>query len=390
MTKLLTKLFIKDRDNVDCPTVRRAYGTLSSITGILVNLLLFTLKMVAGTLSGSLSIRADAFNNLSDAGSSVISLVSFKISAKPADRHHPFGHARMEYVASMIICFFVFFIGIELISGAIEKFVAPSIPIFHLLSTIILGCSVLFKLWLGIFNRSLGKKIDSEVLRATAADSFSDAAATSVLLVANLLCPVLPESVAPYVDPVMSALVALLIFLAGARILNETKNSILGEAPSEELIEKIRATVSEFPDALAIHDMVVHNYGVGHTIASLHVEVDGSKDIFSLHDTIDLIERRLREDLCIEATIHLDPVLVGDPLTDEWHARVEELARGIDERIKIHDFRMVPGSTHTNLIFDMAVPFEVTTSDDELKAQMAEAVAKNAPCYFTVITVDRV
>lgn len=390
MTKLLTKLFIKDRDNVDCPTVRRAYGTLSSITGILVNLLLFTLKMVAGTLSGSLSIRADAFNNLSDAGSSVISLVSFKISAKPADRHHPFGHARMEYVASMIICFFVFFIGIELISGAIEKFIAPSIPIFHLLSTIILGCSVLFKLWLGIFNRSLGKKIDSEVLRATAADSFSDAAATSVLLVANLVCPMLPESIAPYVDPVMSALVALLIFLAGARILNETKNSILGEAPSEELIEKIRATVSEFPDALAIHDMVVHNYGAGHTIASLHVEVDGSKDIFSLHDTIDLIERRLREDLCIEATIHLDPILVGDPLTDEWHARVEELARGIDERIKIHDFRMVPGSTHTNLIFDMAVPFEVTTSDDELKAQMAEAVAKNAPCYFTVITVDRV
>lgn len=390
MTKLLTKLFIKDRDNVDCPAVRRAYGTLSSITGILVNLLLFTLKMVAGTLSGSLSIRADAFNNLSDAGSSVISLVSFKISAKPADRHHPFGHARMEYVASMIICFFVFFIGIELISGAIEKFIAPSIPLFHLLSVIILACSVLFKLWLGFFNRSLGKKIGSEVLRATAADSFSDAAATSVLLVANLICPVLPESVAQYVDPVMSALVALLIFLAGARILNETKNSILGEAPSEELIEKIRTTVSEFPDALAIHDMVVHNYGAGHTIASLHVEVDGSKDIFTLHDTIDLIERRLREELCIEATIHLDPILVGDPLTDEWHARVEALAKTLDERIHIHDFRMVPGNTHTNLIFDMAVPFEVTASDDELKAQMAEAVAKDAPCYFTVITVDRV
>ena len=390
MTKLLTKLFIKDRDNVDCPAVRRAYGTLSSITGILVNLLLFTLKMVAGTLSGSLSIRADAFNNLSDAGSSVISLVSFKISAKPADRHHPFGHARMEYVASMIICFFVFFIGIELISGAIEKFIAPSIPIFHLLSVIILACSVLFKLWLGFFNRSLGKKIGSEVLRATAADSFSDAAATSVLLVANLICPVLPESVAQYVDPVMSALVALLIFLAGARILNETKNSILGEAPSEELIEKIRTTVSEFPDALAIHDMVVHNYGAGHTIASLHVEVDGSKDIFTLHDTIDLIERRLREELCIEATIHLDPILVGDPLTDEWHARVEALAKTLDERIHIHDFRMVPGNTHTNLIFDMAVPFEVTASDDELKAQMAEAVAKDAPCYFAVITVDRV
>ena len=390
MTKLLTKIFIKDHENVDCPTVRRAYGTLSSVTGILVNLLLFALKMIAGTLAGSLAIRADAFNNLSDAGSSVISLVSFKISAKPADRHHPFGHARIEYVASMIVCFLVFFIGIELVSGAVEKFIAPALPVFNLIAVIILACSVLFKLWLGFFNRTLGKKIESEVLRATSADSFSDAAATSVVLIATLVSPVLPEAIGKFVDPVMSALVALLIFVAGARILNETKNAILGEAPSEELIEKIHTTVAEYPDALAIHDMVVHNYGAGHTIASLHVEVDGSKNIFSLHDTIDLIERRLRDDLCIEATIHLDPILVGDPATDEWHARVDALAREIDERIRVHDFRMVPGHTHTNLIFDMAVPFEIKESDDEIKMQMAEAVAKNAPNYFVVITVDRV
>ena len=390
MTKLLTKIFIKDRENVDCPTVRRAYGTLSSITGILVNLLLFSLKMLAGFISGSLAICADAFNNLSDAGSSVISLVSFKISAKPADRDHPFGHARIEYVASMIICFFVFFIGIELIRGAVDKFLTPTLPEFKIATIIILSCSVLFKIWLGLFNRSLGKKIDSEVLRATSADSFSDAAATAVLLIATILSPLLPEAMGKYVDPTMSALVALLIFVAGLRILNETKNSILGEAPSKELTEKIRKTVSEYPEALAIHDMVVHNYGVGHTIASLHVEVDGSKNIFSLHDTIDLIERRLREELCIEATIHLDPILVGDPLTDEWHERVEKIAQTLDARIHIHDFRMVPGHTHTNLIFDMAVPFEVTASNDELKAKMAEAVAENAPNYFTVITVDRV
>ena len=390
MTKLLTKLFIKDREHVERPAVRRAYGTLSSITGILVNLLLFTIKMIAGTLAGSLAIRADAFNNLSDAGSSVISLVSFKISAKPADRHHPFGHARIEYVASMIVCFLVFFIGIELVTGAVEKFIAPTLPAFNLIAIIILACSVLFKIWLGFFNRSLGKKIDSEVLRATSADSFSDAAATSVVLIATLVSPVLPEGIGQYVDPIMSALVAVMVFIAGARILNETKNAILGEAPSEELIEKIRATVAEFPDALAIHDMVVHNYGAGHTIASLHVEVDGKKDIFALHDTIDLIERRLREELNIEATIHLDPILVGDPATDEWHARVEKLAAEIDARIRIHDFRMVPGHTHTNLIFDMAVPFEVALCDDALKAQMAEAVAKDAPSFFTVITVDRV
>ena len=390
MTRLLTKLFVKDRENVECPTVRRAYGTLSSITGILVNLLLFAFKMIAGTLAGSLAIRADAFNNLSDAGSSVISLVSFKISAKPADRDHPFGHARIEYVASMIVCFLIFFIGAELVTGAVQKFLAPAVPVFNLIAVIILACSVACKLWLGIFNRSLSKKINSDVLRATATDSFSDAAATSVVLIATLVAPFLPEVIGRYVDPVMSGLVSVLIFVAGANILNDTKNAILGEAPSEELIEKIRATVAEYPDALAIHDMVVHNYGAGHTIASLHVEVDGKKDIFALHDTIDLIERRLRESLGIEATIHLDPILVGDPATDEWHARVEKLACELDERIKIHDFRMVPGHTHTNLIFDMAVPFEVCATDDELKMQMAQAVAKDAPCYFVVITVDRV
>lgn len=390
MTKFLTRLFVKDHENVTCPAVRRAFGTLSSITGILVNLLLFALKMVAGTLSGSLAIRADAFNNLSDAGSSVISLVSFKISAKPADRHHPFGHARIEYVASMIVCFLIFFIGAELVVGAVEKFLAPALPVFNLVAVIILACSVLFKLWLGFFNRSLGKRIDSDVLRATATDSFSDAAATAVVLLATVFAPLLPEAIGRYVDPVMSGLVSVLIFVAGANILNDTKNAILGEAPSEELLERIRATVAEYPDALAIHDMVVHNYGAGHIIASLHVEVDGKKDIFALHDTIDLIERRLREEHGIEATIHLDPILVGDPATDEWRERVERLAKGLDERIRIHDFRMVPGHTHTNLIFDMAVPFEVCATDDELKLQMAEAVAKDAPCYFVVITVDRV
>ena len=390
MTRLLTKLFVKDRENVECPTVRRAYGTLSSITGILVNLLLFTFKMIAGTLAGSLAIRADAFNNLSDAGSSVISLVSFKISAKPADRHHPFGHARIEYVASMIVCFLIFFIGAELVTGAVQKFLAPAVPVFNFIAVIILACSVACKLWLGFFNRALSKKISSDVLRATATDSFSDAAATAVVLIATLVAPFLPEVIGRYVDPVMSGLVSVLIFVAGANILNDTKNAILGEAPSEELVEKIRATVAEYPDALAIHDMVVHNYGAGHTIASLHVEVDGKKDIFALHDTIDLIERRLRESLGIEATIHLDPILVGDPATDEWHARVEQLALSLDERIRIHDFRMVPGHTHTNLIFDMAVPFEVCATDDELKMQMAQAVAKDAPCYFVVITVDRV
>lgn len=389
MIKLLTRLFVKNRDNVKDPTVRRAYGTLSSVTGIVLNVLLAAFKFFAGTLVGSVAIRADAVNNLSDAGSSVVSLVSFKLSAKPADRDHPFGHARIEYVASMIVSFLILYIGVELVKGSIEKLLAPSAPVFHVVMVVILAVSILVKLWLSLFNARLGKKIDSEVMRATAVDSLSDAIATSAVLAATLVSPLLPAHVAPYIDPVMGLIVAILIFVAGGRVLNETKNSILGEAPSAEIVETIERVVNEYPDAKGIHDLVVHNYGPGRTLASLHVEVDGHCDIFASHDTIDLIERRLREEYGIECSIHLDPIVVGDAMTDEWRERVTALAAAIDARIRVHDFRMVPGTTHTNLIFDMAVPFEVTQSDDALKAEMAARIAEGAPNYFAVITIDR-
>ncbi len=389
MIKLLTRLFVKNRDNVKDPAVRRAYGTLSSVTGIVLNVLLAAFKFLAGSLVGSVAIRADAVNNLSDAGSSVVSLVSFKLSAKPADRDHPFGHARIEYVASMIVSFLILYIGVELVKSSIGKLLAPTAPVFHAVMVVILAVSILVKLWLALFNAKLGKKIDSEVMRATAVDSLSDAIATAAVLAATLISPLLPAHVAPYIDPVMGLIVAVLIFVAGGRVLNETKNSILGEAPSAETVETIERVVAEYPDAKGIHDLVVHNYGPGRTLASLHVEVDGHCDIFASHDTVDLIERRLREEYGIECSIHLDPIVVGDALTDEWHARVATLAATLDERIRVHDFRMVPGTTHTNLIFDMAVPFEVTQSDDALKAEMAERIAAEAPNYFAVITIDR-
>ncbi len=389
MIKLLTRLFVKNRDNVKDPAVRRAYGTLSSVTGIVLNVLLSAFKFLAGSLVGSVAIRADAVNNLSDAGSSVVSLVSFKLSAKPADRDHPFGHARIEYVASMIVSFLILYIGVELVKSSIGKLLAPTAPVFHVVMVVILAVSILVKLWLALFNAKLGKKIDSEVMRATAVDSLSDAIATAAVLAATLISPLLPAHVAPYIDPVMGLIVAVLIFVAGGRVLNETKNSILGEAPSAETVETIERVVAEYPDAKGIHDLVVHNYGPGRTLASLHVEVDGHCDIFASHDTVDLIERRLREEYGIECSIHLDPIVVGDALTDEWHARVATLAATLDERIRVHDFRMVPGTTHTNLIFDMAVPFEITQSDDALKAEMAERIAAEAPNYFAVITVDR-
>ncbi|MBQ9098295.1 MAG: cation transporter [Clostridia bacterium] len=390
MQKLLTRLFVKNSDDIKNPIVRRAYGTMTSVTGILVNLLLFAIKLVAGSLSGSISIRADAVNNLSDAGSSVISLISFKLSAKPADRKHPFGHARIEYVASMIVSFLILFIGVELVRSSAEKLMAPVAPILSTVAVIILSISILLKLWLALFNRGIGKRIDSEVIRATAADSLSDACATAAVLIATVLGHFLPEQVAPYIDPIMGILVAALIFWAGLKVLNDTKNSILGEAPDDETVETIKRIVAQYPDALGIHDLTVHNYGPGRVMASLHVEVDGKQDIFQTHDTIDQIESRLRQEFGMDCTIHLDPIVTDDEHVTFWREKVTELSQKLQHGIKIHDFRMVPGTTHTNLIFDMEVPFEAKDSDECIKAKMAALIADISPSHFAVITIDRV
>lgn len=386
----LQRLLVRQGEDPKTPAVRERCGSVSSLIGIFCNLLLFAIKLLAGTLCGSLAIRADAINNLSDAGSSAISLVSFKLSAKPPDRHHPFGHARIEYVASMAVSFFILLIGVELVKGAIEKLMAPTPPLFHAVAVIILAVSILLKLALALFNFRVGRMIDSPVLRATATDSLSDALSTAAVLLATVLSPLLPAKAAVLVDPIMSILVATLIFVAGIRILNDTKNSILGTGPAEETVATIRSVVAEYPEALGIHDLVVHHYGTGHMHASLHIEVDGKKDIFASHDAIDLIERRLQEEHNIICSIHLDPIVTDDPVLDEWHARLCALATALDTRLQIHDFRMVPGNTHTNLIFDVAAPFEVKLSDEEIKLALAEAVATEAPCFFTVITIDRV
>lgn len=389
MIRLLSRL-VRNRDDLSNPVVRRAFGTLVSVVGILLNLLLFAIKLVAGTLSGSISIRADAVNNLSDALSSVIGLISFKIAAKPADRDHPFGHARIEYIASMIVSFLILFIGVELVRSSFEKLLSPIGIAFSWLTVGILAASILLKLWLALFNRSIGRRIDSKVMRATAVDCLSDAGATTAVLLATLSSLVLPAHISRYTDPVMGLLVAVLIFMAGLRVLNDTKNSILGEAPAKETVDIIRRVVAAYPDALGIHDLAVHSYGPGRTLASLHVEVDGRRDIFETHDTIDQIERELRHEHGIECTIHLDPILTDDPHLTEWRDRVRCMAAAIDPRIDIHDFRMVPGTTHTNLIFDLAIPFEIRTPDSDIKAQLAAAIGREAPNYFAVITVDRV
>lgn len=388
MTDLLCKIFVKDHKNTTDPHVRSAYGTLVSIVGILLNLLLFAAKFLVGTLFGAVSIVADAVNNLSDAGSQIISLISFRISAKPADREHPFGHARIEYVASMIVSFLILHIGLDLLMESIDKIIHPQLPEKSWLAVWVLLGSILFKLWLALFNNRIGKRINSSVMRATAQDSLSDVFSTTGVLIATLLLLLFPN-LTINLDAYMGVIVAVLILVAGLKILNETKNSILGEAPAEEIVENINSTVSKYDGVIGIHDLTVHNYGPGHVIAALHVEVDGRVDVFVSHDMIDNIERELRRNCGIEATIHMDPVVTDDARINTLKPLVEAAVREIDPSLRIHDFRFVEGATHTNLIFDIAVPFEIKKSDEEIKQQVADKISRLDPSYFTVVTVDR-
>ncbi len=387
MTSLLIRLFIKDPKNTTSPAVRRAYGTLVSMVGILLNLLLAAGKFTVGLLFGAIAVQADALNNLSDAGSQIISLVSFKIAAKPADREHPFGHARIEYVASMIVSFLVLLIGWELLSSSVDKVFHPAETVFSWISVGVLAVSVLVKLWLCLFNRRVAGRIDSSVMRATAADSLSDAAATTAVLIATLVYKF--TGFDP--DAYMGIVVALLILWAGVKILNETKNSILGERPTDEQVAEIRTIVAEFEPSgvIGLHDLVVHNYGPGRIMASLHVEVDGDMDIYKSHDVIDLIERRLRVECGILGTVHMDPVAVHDPAIAALREKTLAQAQAIDPRLLIHDFRMVPGDTHSNLIFDVAAPFDLPMTDNQLCTTLADRIHEEDAHYFAVITVDR-
>ena len=385
MTHLLLKLFVKNRDNPKDPKVRHAYGVLSSTVGILLNILLAVLKLTAGILSASIAITADALNNLSDAGSQVISLISFKMAAKPADRDHPFGHARIEYVASMIVSFIILTIGAELCKTSIQSILAPADISFGTVSAIILSVSIILKLWLALFNRKIAKRINSSVIRATAADSLADAAATSAVLISMIIFRFSGLNVDGYMGTIVSAF----IFIAGIKILSETKNSILGSAPEPEVIEAIYAITKEYPEVIGIHDMIVHNYGAGNTMASLHAEVDGSADIFITHDVIDNLEKRLFTELGVRATVHMDPIVTDDERVNALRAEVLAAVRGIDETFSIHDFRFVEGKTHTNLIFDVSAPFEVKVKDLELIDSVQRKINDKNPTFFGVITVDR-
>jgi len=388
MTELLSRIFVKNHTDTASPTVRSAYGSLVSIVGIVLNVILFAAKFSVGILFGSVSITADAVNNLSDAGSQIISLISFRISSKPADREHPFGHARIEYVASMIVSFLVLLVGVELLKSSIQQIFSPERPESSPIAIAVLIGSILFKLWLALFNRTIGKRINSSVMRATAADSLSDVLSTSAVLVASVI-PLFFQDISWNPDAYMGVIVAVLILVAGIRILNDAKNSILGEAPSDEIVQTIANTIAKYPAALGIHDMIVHNYGPGHIIASLHVEVDGKVDVFETHDIIDTIEKELRTDCGIEATIHMDPIVTDDAQINHLRQKALQAVKNVDEALQIHDFRFVSGKSHSNLIFDVVVPFEVKLTDEEIKRAVATEISRIDPNYFTVLTIDR-
>lgn len=385
MTDLILKLFVKGYGEDDSTKTRHAAGSAVAIIGMVVNVILAGIKLFAGIISGAISIIADALNNLSDAGSQVVSLISFKISAKPADRDHPFGHARIEYVASMIVSFLVLTVGFELMTESVSKIFAPVSADYNITVLIILGVSILGKLWLFFFGRSASKKLKSECLRASAADSLSDAIATLAVLVAAVIA----KMTGVQTDAYMGVVVAIIILIAGVKILNDTKNSILGSAPEPEVVESIAQMSGEYPEILGIHDMVVHNYGPGNTIASFHAEVDGSANVFVTHDAIDNLEKRLYCELGVRATVHMDPIVTDDERVTALRVRVAEAVKSIDVRFGIHDFRFVEGETHTNLIFDVTVPFEVKMDDREIKEKVSSKISEMDPNYFTVLTIDR-
>ena len=385
MDFFLTKfLYKKSSSEAD---FRERCGTLSGIVGIFTNIFLAAIKLIGGLISGSIAIIADALNNLSDAGSSVVTFFSFKISSKPADRDHPFGHARMEYVCSMIVSFLILIVGFELLSESLTSLFAGKQEIkISAITIIILSASICMKLLLGAFNLKIAKRIDSTAIKATATDSFSDAISTTAVLISTI---VIYYTDWYLIDGIIGIGVSLIIMLAGIKILNETKNSLLGEAPVDEVLKSIMNVIEKYPTVIGVHDMMIHNYGPHHYIASFHAEVDGEKDVYLLHDEIDNIEKEINESLGILCTIHLDPIVTNDEEVNALRSFTLEKVKLVYPDANIHDFRTVVGTTHINLIFDLVIPFENKENIDVIKRKIEAEIQKERPNCFCVITVDR-
>lgn len=365
---------------------RERQGSLAGAVGIGTNVLLFVIKLIAGLLSGSVAIMADAVNNLTDSGSSIIMLVGFRLSGKPADREHPFGHARIEYLCGVIVSFIVLFLGLELGKTSIEKIVSPEEAQFGPVALGVLIISILIKLWLCLFYTRVGRRIDSQSLLATASDSRNDAVSTGVVL----LGAVITRLSGVNLDGFLGLLVAVFIVVSGVKLIMETADPLLGMAPDGELVKYIFHKIKGYEGIMGIHDLTVHSYGKGRTFASVHCEVPAEEDILISHDLIDNIERDFLTDDNIHLVIHLDPVITCDEKANELHDRVLQSVKELYPEAAIHDFRVVWGVTHSNVLFDVAAPFSIKDSDGEVKEKVTRAVEALDPSYRPVIAVDRV
>lgn len=382
---LLFKLFIKDRDNTGDEKVRQKYGELASSTGIFINIILFFLKLFAGFITASVSIVADALNNLSDAGSSLITLVGFRISGKPADYDHPFGHGRIEYISGLMVSFIIFLMGFELLKASVDKIFSNEIITFSPAGIIILVVSILFKLWLFLFYRKTGTIIESPTMTASSKDSLSDCISTFAVLLGLIIFKITKLNT----DGYLGILVSVFILYTGYSTVKDSLSPLLGSRPDMKMVESIRNTILDHSEILGIHDLNVHNYGPGRNVISVHCEVDSKCDLLEIHDCIDLIERELEKKFDCIATIHMDPVAVGDSETERLKKITEHIIKEINTEITIHDFRIVKGPTHTNLIFDAVLPFGCNATADILKKTVQEKLAQTDPSLFAVINIDR-
>jgi len=385
MVTFLSKIFIKDKRNYTDPKVRQAYGILCGALGIVLNILLFCGKYAAGLFSNSIAITADAFNNLSDAGSSIITLIGFKMAGQKPDPDHPFGHGRIEYISGLLVSVAIIIMGFELLKSSVKKIIHPSELLFSPVIIAILVVSILVKCYMAFYNKSIGTRIASSSMKAVSTDSFSDMTATSVVLLSTIIS----HFTGIKIDGWCGALVGLFVCYAGYNAAKDTVSPLLGQRPDPEFVEKINNIVLSYDKVTGIHDLIVHNYGPGRILISLHAEVPADGDLVELHDMIDLIEHELKDTLQCHAVIHMDPVFPWDEETAALRQNILEYLQSLDQRFSVHDFRLVKGATHTNVIFDVSAPFDYNVSDEKLAEDIKKRLSGENPKYIGVIDVDR-
>lgn len=384
MTRWLVRLFVKNYEKPQLPEVRAAYGKLSGVVGILCNLLLFAGKFTLGTLTASVAITADAFNNLGDASSGIVSFLGFKMASRPADKEHPYGHARYEYLAGLTVCVLILVIGVELFKESLHKILNPKPVVFSWVTIAVLLIAILVKIWLAVFNRTLGKRISSQTLMATAADSRNDVIATGTVVLATWLS----YATGLDLDGYMGLAVAVFILYSGLNLVKETLDPILGKAADEELVLEIEKRIMGYPGVFGTHDLMIHDYGPGRQFGSVHVEVAAEEDVLKSHDMVDNIERDFLRELNLHLIVHMDPIITKDESVNNLRHWLSVEVKKIHPELTIHDLRLVPGTTHTNLIFDCVVPHSLEKSDEEMKEIIDGLVKQTYPNYYCVITID--